>query len=147
MTNRNKIYNFAITFPQSGEVTRQRFLESFPPSVAWICAMELHEDGNPHLHLGIVLKNKINKLAMLKWIKVKWPNDYKRIDVQATRSIWNWGDYLRKEDAECLVKEKEVNKTVELVKRLRKLRNMASSPTLKKMFEEWLLERYPDVIL
>ncbi len=98
MTNRNKVKSWSITFPQSGDVERKYFLESFPPCEEGICVREIHEDGGYHLHLGIKLKKGIKKTTMLNWIKARWPNDYKRIDVQATRSIKCWYEYLEKED-------------------------------------------------
>lgn len=98
MNNRNPVKSWAITFPQSGDVERKDFTETFPPFHACLCARELHQDGGNHLHLGIKLKKGVTKKTLLNWIAKKWPNDYMRIDVQATRSIQQWGDYLKKED-------------------------------------------------
>ncbi len=46
---------------------------------------------------------------MLNWISKKWPDDYKRIDVQGTRSIRQWTDYIAKEDPEAY---RDVNASV-----------------------------------
>ncbi len=99
MVNRNKITNFSITFSQSKDMGKEEFTKSFPPYKRAICAQELHEDGGNHLHLGLILKHGINKTAMLKWIKTKYPNDFKRIDVEGTRNLAWWDDYCKKEDA------------------------------------------------
>lgn len=99
--NRNPVKNWSITFPQSGEVEREEFVDTFPPCTKAICSMERHEDGNPHLHLGIALKKPLTKAKLLKWIQAKYPDDYKRIDVQATRSIECWSDYISKEDPDA----------------------------------------------
>lgn len=98
--NRNKIKQWSITFPQSGVVSREDFAKSFPPMERCLCSQEEHEDGNPHLHLGLILKKPLSKSNLLKWISKKWPNDYKRIDVQGTRSIECWNDYISKEDVD-----------------------------------------------
>lgn len=99
--NRNPIKQWAITFPQSGDVARKEFADSFPPAVEVVCAQEKHADGGNHLHLGIKLKKGISKSKLLNWIEVKWPNDYLRINIQPTRDTTNWGDYCMKEDPDC----------------------------------------------
>lgn len=100
-TNRNPIKQWSITFPKSGIVTREEFVKSFPPHDEVICSMEEHEDGSPHLHLAIKLKKGLSKCGMLKWIQAKWKNDYKRIDIEPTRSLKQWKDYIMKEDPEA----------------------------------------------
>lgn len=97
MTNRNRIKNWAITFPQT-ECERETFVDTMPPYDECICAREEHKEGGFHLHLGITLKKGITKRKLLDWIKLRWPKDYKRIDVQPTRSIKLWSDYIQKED-------------------------------------------------
>lgn len=97
MNNRNSIKSWSLTFPQT-EVGREEFAKSFPPYEEVICSREEHKEGGYHLHLGIKLLKGITKVNMLKWIRVKYPGDYKRIDVQATRSIRCWTDYISKED-------------------------------------------------
>lgn len=99
--NRNPIKQWAVTFPQSGGVTRKEFADSFPPSSETICAQEKHEDGGNHLHLGIKLLKGISKAKLLKWVGTKWPNDFKRIHLQPTKDTKNWGNYCMKEDPEC----------------------------------------------
>lgn len=98
MNNRNPVKQWAITFPQSGSVSRKEFADSFPPCENALCCMETHADGNPHLHLGLKLLKGLSKSKMLKWIASKWPEDFKRIDVQAVRSIGDWNNYISKED-------------------------------------------------
>ncbi len=103
MANRHRIKNYAITFPQT-DCERKVFVDSFPPYDEVICTREEHKDGGFHLHLGIKLKKGLCKTGpngMLNWISKKWPDDYKRIDVQGTRSIKQWTDYIAKEDPEA----------------------------------------------
>ncbi len=95
--NRNRIKNWSITFPQT-DVERKAFADTFPPYEEAICCREEHDDGGFHLHLGIRLTKGITKTRLLKWIMKKYPDDYKRIDVQPTRSIRQWIDYISKED-------------------------------------------------
>lgn len=97
--NRHSVKNWAITFPQT-EMGREDFLRCLPPCEEAFVAREEHKDGGFHLHCGIKLKKGITKKKMLDWLVKKFPNDYKRIDVQATRSIKNWKDYIGKEDPE-----------------------------------------------
>lgn len=101
--NRMAVTQWSITFPQT-TVDRKTFLESFPPAKAWVCAQEEHEDGGKHLHLGLVLTKGITKVRLLKWIAIKWPNDYKRIKVEGVKVWQNWVDYCMKEDPEALFK-------------------------------------------
>lgn len=103
--NRNPIKQWSITFPQCGNLERKDFADTFPPRDACICAREEHEDGGFHLHLGLRLKKGITKQKLLAWIQHRWPNDYMRIDVQATRSIKQWNDYLGKEDPQVYQEE------------------------------------------
>ncbi len=106
--NTNKAKNWAITFPQT-DCERKVFVDSFPPYEEVICAREEHKDGGFHLHLGIKLVKGITKMKLLEFIRKRWPDDYKRIDVQGTRSISQWTDYICKEDSEVF---RDVNATV-----------------------------------
>lgn len=101
--NRNPIQNWAITFPQSGDVEKKDFLHNFPPHKRAICCKELHADGRPHLHMGISLIKPLTKTQMLKWIETKYPNDNQRIEAKATRNLDAWENYVRKEDADVYV--------------------------------------------
>lgn len=96
--NRNPIKNFFITFPQTEE-DKEVFARKFDYTFA-SCAQETHEDGNHHLHLLVALKVKITKSKLLLKIQELYPNDYKRIDVQATRVMANVLTYIKKEDLE-----------------------------------------------
>lgn len=108
MTNRNPVKQWSITFPQCGaNLERKVFADTFPPRDACIVAREEHEDGGFHLHLGLKLKKGITKTKLLAWIQNRWPNDYMRIDVQATRSISQWNDYLGKEDPQVYEEKDE----------------------------------------
>ena len=120
MTNRNPIRQWSITFPQSGEVSREQFALSFPPAVKLMCCMEEHKEGGLHLHLGIKLKKGITKSKLLRWIERKWPNDYKRIHVQATRNVDCWQDYLSKEDPDPYLFEDRAAVHAQLVDRASK---------------------------
>ncbi len=123
--NTNKARNWAITFPQT-TCERKEFVNSFPPYEEVICAKEAHEDGGYHLHMGIKLKKGITKRKMLDWIEAKHPDDFKRIDVQGTRSITQWTDYICKEDpgaykdVNASVREARDAKMMEKVKELSK---------------------------
>lgn len=122
MSNRNPIKQWSITFPQSGEHGRKEFADKFPPYEEVIVSREEHKDGGYHLHMGIKLKKGVTKKIMLSWIKKKFPDDYKRIDVQATRSIKCWSEYISKEDPDAYrevsvkAREEQLLKTREWIK-------------------------------
>jgi len=102
-SNRNKIKQYFVTFPQSGLYTKTGFLDSLPPVEYAIIAQEEHENGGYHLHASIKLLKPISKSCFLKWFEKKYPMDYKRIDVQPTRVLKSAEDYIKKEDPEPLI--------------------------------------------
>lgn len=138
MSNRNACKQWSITFPQSGEVKREEFTNSFPPYDAAICSQEEHaEEKGVHLHLGLKIKKGLTKTKMLKWIRTRWPNDFKRIDVQPTRSIDCWNDYISKEDPEAFV---FVDPTAK-VKRLQRIKEKYSHILTHDTWEKPILAR------
>lgn len=132
MPTRNAIKQWSVTFPKSGEVSRQKFAESMPPYEEVTVSLEAHEDGSPHLHMAIKLKKGLSKSNMLKWIAVKWPNDFKRIDIEPTRSVKQWSDYIQKEDPEAYCVGKEVVKSNKIIDKLKK------EEEEEKFWEQWL---------
>lgn len=96
--NRNPMKQWFITFPQSGDMTREQYAELFPENTYIKVAQETHSDGNFHLHAVIILCSKLSKAKLLKHIRSKLPNDYKRIDIQSVRSVRHAITYLDKED-------------------------------------------------
>lgn len=99
-SNRNPVKQFFITYPQSGTVTKYEFRDAllrFEPDYYTI-SEERHKDGNPHLHAVIRTKNKFSKAFIIKYLKEKYPDSYKRIDIQPVRSIKHSLQYLSKED-------------------------------------------------
>lgn len=97
-TNRNKVIQWEITYPQSGETPKETFHSCFPPCSYSICAKEAHADGNPHLHLGIKLKKGISKANLLKFVEKNFPDSFKRIHISPIKSWEQWIDYCHKED-------------------------------------------------
>lgn len=99
MTNRNPVKQLFITFPHS-KIDKQTFRDAlleFSPDYYKVVE-EKHKDGTPHLHAIIRFKNKYSVAHVLKKMKEKYPDDYKRIDVKPVRSIKNALKYLSKED-------------------------------------------------
>lgn len=97
--NRNPVKQLFITFPHSvcDKNTFRDNLLRFEPEYYKI-AEEKHKTGEPHLHAVIKFKNKYSKSIVLKHFKQLYPDDYKRIDIQAVRSIKKSIEYLSKED-------------------------------------------------
>lgn len=101
--NRNPIKQWEITFPQSGDTERETFYSAFPPCDYAITCKEEHEDGNPHLHLGIKLKKALSHKKMIKWLEARFPNDWKRIHISPIRSWENFNNYCMKEDPHTFI--------------------------------------------
>lgn len=99
--NRNPILKFFVTFPQCGGVTKLKFLTICQELKLkyYIICKELHQDGNPHLHIILWLAHKMSKPQLLKFFKSKFPNDNQRIQVAPVRSITHAIAYVKKEDA------------------------------------------------
>lgn len=134
-SNRNPVKQWSITFPQSGTVSRESFAVSFPPAEHIICSQEEHKVEGFHLHLGIKLRKPITKSKMLKWITRKWPNDYKRIDVQATRNIDCWNDYISKEDPDAFRWKDLRSRHTQLIKRAHRwLTSVGVNPDTSEWF-------------
>jgi hypothetical protein len=101
MTNRNKIKQWFITYPQWLKETkidvRDKLISSYSIDYYKICK-ETHEDGNPHFHAVIRLREPMSKSQIIKRFKEIYINEYKRIDVKPVRSIKHSLQYLSKED-------------------------------------------------
>lgn len=87
--NRNKVKQWFITFPHSGEYTPKKFLLSIVTLSCIVSAcgcVETHEDGiTPHIHVNLNHKYGLTKSQFLNKIKGAFPNDYMRIDIRPTR--------------------------------------------------------------
>ena len=105
MTNRNKIKQWFLTYPQwineTKLVVRDKLLSSYNIDYYKICK-ETHEDGKPHFHAVIRMRESISKSQILSKFRTLYPNDYKRIDVKPVRSIKHSLQYLSKEDTSPL---------------------------------------------
>jgi hypothetical protein len=133
--NRNKVKQFFITFPQSGKVEKKEFLDNLPPLDYGFIVCEKHKDGNPHLHASVVLKHKINTKAFIDWVEVKYPNDWKRIQIEPTRSIQNVDTYLSKEDpCPLVVGCLEKNSKLKLTKIEDEIKRLDESKTFDSFF-------------
>jgi len=105
MTNRNKIKQWFITFPQWRESSRSLILETFTKKYElsyYKIAEETHKDGNMHYHALIVLQQGETKVNILKYLSKQYPADGDRIHIRAVRSLNGSVQYLSKEDKECL---------------------------------------------
>lgn len=103
MKNRNPIKQWEVTFPQIGQISKQEFADAFPPSDYTIVALEEHEDGGHHLHMGLKLKKGLTHSKMIKWLESKFPEDWKRIHVSPIKKMDLWIDYCKKEDPSVLI--------------------------------------------
>jgi len=107
INHRNSIKGFFITFSQSRSVTKEQFYEKFSSVFSVdkaIAALESHKDGNPHIHLAVVLKESKTKTQLLSHFRGIYPDDYKRIDIKSLRSFSKSICYLTSPE-----KDKEVD--------------------------------------
>lgn len=104
-TRSNKpIKSWFITIPQSGDFALTYVLEKlsvFQFNYAKL-VKELHQDGNPHIHIVIQYKTPHTKNAIIAQLKVKFPYDWKRIHVQSLGSKSMADVYLGKDAVDTL---------------------------------------------
>jgi hypothetical protein len=102
--NKNGITQYFITFPQSGDLYREEFVDKLFPDKhvndKIMCVQEHHKDGQLHLHLGCKLVHKITKPRLLAIITKLWPEDYKRIKIEKMANWQATVRYFKKEDKE-----------------------------------------------
>lgn len=104
--NRHPIKNFFITFPKSGEVSKQDFYEFLAKQRiidGILIAQEEHEDGTPHLHAVVKYSQGITKTALLLRCKQQYPNEYKRIDLKGVKNMRASVNYLRTPEKDKIV--------------------------------------------
>lgn len=90
--------NFSITFPQcavSKKDALERILRLCPSPKGVIVCQEKHADGEPHLHIGLFLNDRL---------RTRDPNYFdciaqKHGNYQSTRVPAAWVEYCRKEDS------------------------------------------------
>lgn len=106
MSNRNKCTQYFLTFPRWETLTDLGIIKVRLPPVSWIFVVQedhdeddqdLNRNSKIHYHVSLIFKKGIAKSGLLAWLQKEWPSDWKRIDVQATKSFQNTLDYLRKE--------------------------------------------------
>lgn len=134
ITNRNKVSNYFVTFPRWEEVELSSIPDKLPGASYYFIVKEEHEDADPdpercsmiHYHISIVLKQGITFKKLLDWIKREWPSDWKRIEIETTKSFDKSIDYLKKESRDYL--------------------EFGQRPDKKKMSSKWsnLLKKYED---
>lgn len=98
--NRNPMKQWFYTFPQTNlsKIDFRNSLIEVHSMKYFKIVSETHSDGNSHLHAVVQTTKPMPKSAILKKLKIIFPNDYKRIDVQPVRSIPLSLNYLSKED-------------------------------------------------
>lgn len=104
MTNRNKCKQWFYTYPQTTE-GKHEFrdkLQQIHSLKYYKVAEETHKDGGKHLHAVVLINTPISKSNIIKKLKIIYPDDYKRIDVQSVRSIKHSLAYISKEDSNPL---------------------------------------------
>jgi len=98
MANRNPIKQWEVTFPQSGQMSKEEFIRKFPPTDYVISCTEEHKDGGLHLHSGFKFKKGITHSKLIKWLTANFPEDWKRIHVSPIKNWECWQNYCKKED-------------------------------------------------
>jgi len=96
------------TFPSWNNSSRESILDLLKGLELSSCsiALESHEDGTPHYHANYVLTLKKTKPQLVKYFKIKLPNDYLRCTtlnaLAPTKSSATANNYLLKEDTDVL---------------------------------------------
>lgn len=107
MVNRNPISQWFSTFPQSGTVSKEAYLGSWPPHTYAVIGTESHSDGNAHLHLLIKLKKPLSRSKLVAYLTAKYPDDWKRIcadkALQTAKDMSDVRDYILKEDPHAII--------------------------------------------
>ena len=60
--NRHKVQTWYLTYPQSGELTREQVLahlHTFDVVKEYLIASELHKDGHLHLHVHVKFQTRV----------------------------------------------------------------------------------------
>jgi len=100
--------NFSLTFPQCSVSIEEmkKHMNTFLPKYL-VIARELHEDGNPHIHVAIGFHSKKN-------IKDAKHFDYSgfHCNLQATKDLKNWIPYIKKHGD--FIEEGVVNERIKL---------------------------------
>lgn len=104
--NRHKLSQFFITFPRWKTYEDLTALHTeLPPSKWCYIVQELHDDEDldlernsmVHYHVSIILRNPVTKKKLLNWIQLKFPSNWKRVDVSATKNFEATILYMMKE--------------------------------------------------
>lgn len=96
------------TFPSWINSSRESILQLLKGLDLESCsiALESHEDGTPHYHANYTLILKKTKPQLVKYFKIKLPNDYLRCTLlnalAPTKSSAQANNYLSKEDTDIL---------------------------------------------
>ncbi len=102
-SNRHPVQKYFITFPKS-TVSKLAFLNILKELHLdyYIICEEKHQDGTPHLHVLTWFHTKKTKATLLKYLRRKFPDDYKRIHLSSIRNLPAAIDYCKKEDEDYL---------------------------------------------
>lgn len=108
--NRHGVYQWFITWSRWGPYTFAEVIDKLPPTKWCYIVEEDHEDPDKdvernsmiHLHASVVFKHEIAFHKLRRWIEKTWPDDYKRIDYEPTKSFKDALDYCRKESLEFM---------------------------------------------
>lgn len=111
VTNRNKVSNYFITFPRWTEVDMQSIADKLPKMSYYIIVKEFHDDNDKdvtrnsmiHYHISLILKQGLPFKKFLDWIKREWPEDWKRVKLETTKSFDDSVDYLTKESKDYII--------------------------------------------
>lgn len=101
--HRMKVENWGVTFPKHN-TNKETFADQFPPSKYSLVCEELHEDGTPHLHAALRLTKGLTHAGLIKWLKAKFPDDWKRIKIEGIKNWEHWHNYCQKEDPDTIIK-------------------------------------------
>lgn len=119
MKNRNPIKRFFVTFPQWHNSSKsQIMLEHKELDIQnYLICKEKHEDEKDHYHLLYILDKPRSWKTIVKWYQTKYNNDYKRIKVEAVKSMRHAINYIKKDgDFEGDIRENACSQIMQICK-------------------------------
>ena len=124
--------SYFITYPQCGELTKERVLQFFTLLGAekYAICRELHQDGNPHIHALIVFEKKFNSRS-----SSIFDIDGKHGKIEPLKSQPKALEYVKK-DGDFIT-------NIEEEKKKRKYNQIIKECSKKKEFMEAVLEEHP----
>lgn len=101
--NYHKIKQYLITLPRWHSLKVEETKDWLMPTSWGAIVEEEHDEKHAvfesmiHYHISVVLEHAITHKKMVQWWVQKYPEDWKRVKIEATKSFEKARSYLKKE--------------------------------------------------